>query len=298
MRIKSKSLFGSSLGGRPSTFSAAERRMGRLMREGEHPNDPPRGFDFPDSVDSLDGVPAKAKPLYKKDEATGRFVYDDITGLKNALEHEKREKGTLKGQLSQLSAFKELGITADEARELLEQRRTAEEQRLIDAGDFKSLKEQMEANHAASLADKDAVISRYKKFIEKTLVSDNARAVLASDDIKGNATLLLPVIRDRVEVAESDGEFQLVVKRPDGTPMLNEANGPATLKDLFMELRKAPEYADAFKGVNQSGGGAPNNPLGGGAPNGSLVRGKMSVKEKTAYISANGQEAYNNLPYN
>lgn len=301
MKIKSKALLGSMLSGRPSLYSAAERRMGRMMREGEHQQQQQQQkaptFEIPDALDTLDAIPAKLRPLYKKDEATGTFVYDDLTGLKNALEHEKREKGTLKGQLSQLAAFKDLGITAEEAAALRDQRNQQEEQRLKDAGDFDSLKKQMEENHNQTLAQKDQVIERYRKAIEKMMVSDNARAVLASDDIKGNPTLLLPVIRDRVEVAENDGDFKLVVKRQDGTPMLNETNEPATLKDLFMELRKAPEYADAFKGVNQSGGGAPNNQQGGGAPLGSLKRSAMSVKEKTTYIATHGQEAYNNLPF-
>jgi hypothetical protein len=80
--------------------------------------------------------------------------------------------------------------------------------------------------------------------------------------------------------------------------MLNGENKPATLKDLFLEMKGKPEYAGAFKGVNNSGGGAPPNGSGGkgGAPEGQKKRSEMSNLEKVTYIRQHGQAEYEKLP--
>lgn len=311
---KSTFLGGASGAALLGPMSATERRMGRYMRgpgDGDHPSggggggstptptptpSASGGFDFPDELDSLDNVPERARPLYVKDESSGKFKIDDLSGLRGALQHEKERRKTLAGENANLKKFKDLGKSPEEIQELLQREADAEEKRLKDEGDFESLKSQLQKNHADELEAKDKRISSLTKQIEKLMVTDNARAVLSEEDIQGNPTLLMPAIRDRVEVKENDeGDFLLVVKRPDGTPMLNTSNEPASIRDLALELRGNSEYSGAFKGVNQSGGGAPNK-SGGGAPSGNLSRSKMSVREKTAYIREHGQEAYMNLP--
>lgn len=280
------------LGGR----SAAERRMGRYMRA---PDDHPGGgFDFPDEVDSLDGVPERARFLYLKDEATGKFKYDDVSKLRSALEHEKAARRSAAQKAADAKKWEELGKTPEEIKELLEAQANAEEDRLKKAGDFDSLKAQLESNHAAELAKREERISALTKQIEKLMYSDQVKTVLADKDVEGNPTLLMGPLRDRVKIEEDSetGEFRMTVLNADGHPMLNSSNQPATLKDLALQFKSDENYAGAFKGVNQSGGGTPNK-QGGGAPINGKKRGEMTTSEKTAFIREHGHDEYNKLPY-
>lgn len=279
------------LGGR----SAVERRMGRYMRA---PDDhEPAPFAFPETVDTLDGVPERARPLYVKDEATGKFKYDDVSSLKSALEHEKQQRRSLAQKNGTLAKWEKLGKTPEEIEEMLTKQAEAEQQRLVDEGDFKSLKEQLEANHAAEITKREERINGLTKQIEKLMYSDQVKTVLADKDIEGNPTLLMAPLRDRVKIEEDSesGEFRLTVLNADGHPMLNSSNQPATLKDLALQFKGDENYAGAFKGVNQSGGGTPNK-QGGGAPINGKKRGEMTTSEKTAYIREHGAEAYEQLP--
>lgn len=280
------------LGGR----TAAERATGRLMRA---PDDHPGGgFDFPETVDSLDGVPERARPLYVKDEATGKFKYDDVSSLKSALEHEKQQRRSLAQKNGTLAKWEKLGKTPEEIEGMLQQQAEAEQQRLKDSGDFDALKAQLETNHQSALAAKDERIGKLTKQIEKLLYSDQIKTVLSDKDVEGNPVLLMGPLRDRVKIEEDSetGEFRMTVLNADGHPMLNSSNQPATLKDLALQFKSDENYAGAFKGVNQSGGGTPNK-SGGGAPINGKKRSEMSTTEKAAFVREHGADEYNKLPY-
>jgi hypothetical protein len=308
--VKVNNLMGSaSIGG----MTAAERQMGRYMRapdghEGDGGGAGGAGggsggggtgtgtIDLPDTLDTLDTLPAKLRPLYIKDDVTGKFNLDDVGSLRNAVGHIKNENKSLKGKMSQFKELENLGLSPDQIKQMAADRQSAEEKRLKDEGDFNALKQQLEENFNK---EKNGWQGREQKLvgtISKILVDDAARAVLTDPSVDGNPTLLLPLIRDRVKVTETDDGFGLQVLRPDGAPMLNPQNEPATLKDLFLEMKAKPEYAGAFRGVNQSGSGAPNGQGGDGGAIGSKKRSEMSTPEKVAFIAKNGQDAYFKLP--
>lgn len=280
------------LGGRTAT----ERRMGRYLRDPE--DHPPASFAFPETVDTLDSVPERARPLYVKDEATGKFKYDDISGLKSAFEHEKTARRSAAQKAAAAAKWEKLGKTPEEIQELLDAQAAAEEARLTEAGDFKSLKEQLEANHAAELGKRDERVTKLTKQIEKLMYSDQVKTVLADKEVEGNPTLLMGPLRDRVKIEEDSesGEFRMTVLNADGHPMLNASNQPATLKDLALQFKGDENYAGAFKGVNQSGGGT-SNKSGSGAPINSKKRGEMTTTEKADFVREHGADEYNKLPY-
>lgn len=294
-------------------MSAAEHAAGRYLRAPDGHGDSSGGGtgggggsggggvtvtlsgDLPASLDTLDAIPAPLRPLYRKGD-DGKFALDDIDSLRSVVGNIKNENKSLKGKVGQYKELEELGLTPEQIKQLKAEADAAQEKKLKDEGDFNSLKQQLEENLGK---EKEKWTGREKKLvgtINKILVDDAARATLADPEIEGNPTLLLPLIRDRVKVTETDDGFNLQVLRSDGAPMLNSKNEPATLKDLFLEMRGKPEYAGAFKGVNQSGGGAPSGGNGGGVP-GTKPRSKMNAAEKAAFISKNGADAYLSLPY-
>lgn len=284
-------------------MTASERRLGRYLRapEGHEGGDGGGSggggsqMDIPTSVDSLDALPVALRPFYI--EKDGKHVLDDIQALRGTVTNIKNENRSIKGRLSQYSEFDGLGLTIEEVKQLKQARDDAATQRAKDEGDFTALKDQMETNHQNEINTYKSRETKLLGTVQKLLVDDAARAVLAEKDVEGNPTLLLPLIRDRVKVTETDDGFLLEVLREDGVPMLNSQNKAASLKDLFLEMKGREEFAGAFKGSGQSGGGAPTGQggQGGGAP-GSMKRSEMSNAQKAVYIKQHGQDAYFKLP--
>ena len=129
------------------------------------------------------------------------------------------------------------------------------------------------------------------------MYSDQVKTVLADKEVEGNPTLLMGPLRDRVKIEEDSetGEFRMTVLNADGHPMLNSSNQPASLKDLALQFKGNEDYAGAFKGVNQSGGGTPNKQGAGGAIH-TKKRSEMTTTEKTNFVREHGPDEYNKLP--
>ena len=251
-------------------------------------------FAFPDVVDSLDAVPERARGLYTADG--DKFKYTDTGGLRNSLQSARNERDAARREAASAEAWKKLGKTPEEIEALLEKERTAEEEKARAEGNWDSLKTQMEDNHNTALAEKDKRINKLENTLKGTLIDSGLKSALADPEVEGNPLYLLPHLRGRVKFEETDEGFTTVVLREDGSPMLNGQNLPATLKDLALEFRSDEKWASAFKGLNQSGGGATGGNQGGGAGGGTKKRSEMSVHEKVAYIQANGQAKYEQLP--
>jgi FtsZ-binding cell division protein ZapB len=286
-------------------LTAAERAKGRPMRApdghgegGGEGGGGGGGLDLaalPDSLDDINAVPERLRGLYVKEGE--KFVYKDPAALRNALETTRTERNTYRQRAGVAAELEGLGLTIDEIRQLKEQRDNAETERLKKEGDFDSLKEQLETNFQNKEKGWQERERKLLKALETNMVDADARAVLAEEDLQGNPTLLLPHIRGRVKLVETDDGFERQVLTPDGkSPMLNADSKPATLRDLFTELKAKPEFSGAFKGVNQSGGGTPPNGGGGGTPPAGSKRSEMTPLQRVSYIEQHGQEAYLKLP--
>jgi hypothetical protein len=291
-------------------MTASERRVGRYLRapeghgsgeggeggSGGAPGGPGGGITIERSVADINAVPEPLRPFYRQEGSA--YVLDDPAELRGHLTNLKNENKTVKGKLANLRQLEELGLSPDEAKQLIADRDAAAERRAKEEGDWTSLREQLEANHNKKAEEWNGREKKLLTTIDRVLVQDAARSALSDPEIEGNPTLLLPLIRDRVKVTETEDGFELQVLREDGAPLLNGENKPATLKDLFLDMKAKPEYAGAFKGVNQSGGGAPpgKGGNGGGAP-GNLTRSTMTNIQKVSYIQEHGQAAYEALPF-
>lgn len=254
----------------------------------------PAAFDFPETVDDIQVVPERARGLYT--EKDGKWQYTDVGALKNSLTHARNEREAARREAAAAAEWKALGKTPEEIKALLDAEREREEKKLTEEGDWTALRTQMETNHTNALSEKDKRINKLMTTLEKALIHDSARAALADEEIGGNPLFLLPAINGRVKLEESEDGFTTVVLRADGTPQLNSDNKPATLKDLFLEFKAQPEWAGAFKGLGQSGGGASGDQQRGGGAPGNLKRSEMTPVAKAAFIKEHGQEKYLALP--
>lgn len=139
----------------------------------------------------------------------------------------------------------------------------AERKKAASEGDFKALEKQLVDRHAVELGTRDKRITTLQSALEQRLVDAEAARELA--EAKGSVKVLLPHVKARTKVVETDGVFSVVVVDEAGNPRIADGKGtPMTLKGLVAEMRDDAEFARAFEGSGSSGGGASKSSAGGG----------------------------------
>jgi len=133
-----------------------------------------------------------------------------------------------------------------EAGKLAEQQITAAKQALMQT-------------HEAALNEKDTVIAKLDAALDDALVESAIANALADGEVKGNPTLLTPLMRKHVTRKEADGVFKVVVVDKDGNPKVNGKADPMSVKEFALELKGDKQYAGAFEGSGHSGGGGSND---------------------------------------
>jgi hypothetical protein len=252
---------------------------------------------FEQTVDSLESVAEDARPFYRKG-ADGKFnliTADSIEKLETSLGRTKTERDEAKKAAAAVKGWESLGKTPEEIQQLLQERADAETANAEKKGEWEKLKQQMADNHAKELDTFKSREGKLKGSLEKHLIDAAATAAIA--ELKGVPTLLLPHIRDRVKVEEKDDDFVVTVLAADRkTPQLNDKNEPMTIKELVASMREDDTFGRAFEGSGHSGGGGAGGGGGSGGGSTGLRKSQMSIKEKTAFMTEHGHEAYRALP--
>lgn len=243
------------------------------------------------SVDSVDGLEESVRGLYT--EKDGKFVLnveglEDTSGLKTALQKERRERGELEKKVKR---WEGLGKTDEEITALIAKHDETAQTEAERKGEWDKLRTQMNDKHAKDLQAKDEKISAYQKRLNAELV--DARATSAIAAAKGVPDLLLPHVQRQVKV---DEEFNVIVVDAKGDPRVNGKGEPLSITDLIEEMKANDVYGRAFEGSGHSGSGMrPNN--GGGGPAGRIT--KADLKDRTArakFVDDHGVAAYSALP--
>lgn len=218
-------------------------------------------------VDSLESVAEEHRALYVKDGEKFRLQldgYEDPTGLKSALEKERK---AARDADKQAKAWAALGKTPEEISDLLEAQQKVEEERATKSGEWDKLKQQMLEKHQVEIAKKDDAIKAMRGHLERYLVDAAGTAAIA--EAKGVPALLLPHVKSAVRVIEDNGEFVVRVVGADGNPRVNGKGDFLSIADLVGEMRQSEVYGRAFEpsgtsggGANQSANGAAGKPIG------------------------------------
>jgi hypothetical protein len=179
-----------------------------------------------------------------KVESTDGRVLEDTSGLRSALEATRAERKTLE---SQLTTFE--GIDVEEYKELKTNKgkhtSTTEAQ----------LKE-VETKYKTELAGKDERIKSLHSNLHKTKVQDAARAALSK--VGASTTLLLPHVVSQLSMIEANNEFQVRVMNADGSERITRkenASHPMDIEEFVLSFKENPEFAGAFPGNKNKGGG-------------------------------------------
>lgn len=232
-------------------------------------------FDFSTNgtVDSLDKVPEQFRPVYSQGQ-DGKFtinptmkgIADAITGLNGALKNERKTTATLKGQKDVTSVVKEtFGVdTIEEVKAKIDEltQQIAEKSKVDPAKIKADIEKAFGVKEEGYKADK----AKMQATLDKYLVDSAGLAALA--EAKGNAKLLMPIIKSQAVVVPDGDEYVVRIKDPSGDYRGNGAGGFMTVADLVKELKTSSDYGVAFASDAPSGGCKPQGgrPTGGKPP--------------------------------
>ena len=254
-------------------------------------------------VDDLKTVDEKYQGAYREDGgkyylngiASGNVEIADTAALKNALNQERKRAD---GAAKSAKAFEKYAdVDLDAAVDALG--RIAE----FDAGNIdmeaevqrklKAQADQLVAQHGEKLSASEA---KSKKLMGKlrTLLVDNV-AINAINEAKGNVKNLLPHVRGRVEVVETEeGDYGIRVLTEQGEPAVDGEAKPIDINALVKGFEK--EFPFAFKGVGSTGGGgAGKENIGGTGEGGKLVLSQDDARDPVRYRAAKERAAKEGL---
>ncbi len=221
-------------------------------------------FDFTTNgtVDSIDKVPEQFRSVYSQGQ-DGKFVInptmkgivDAITGLNGALKNERKATTALKGQKDVASAVKEIfGVDSlDEVKAKVDEltQQVAEKSKVDPAKIKADIEKAFSVKEEGYKADK----AKMQATLDKYLVDSAGLAALA--EAKGNAKLLMPIIKSQAVVVPDGDEYVVRIKDPSGDYRGNGAGGFMTVADLVKELKASSDYGVAFASEALNGGGRP-----------------------------------------
>lgn len=207
-------------------------------------------------------VPAELRPAYElkgdkyalNDKLGSVFTMFD--GL--AMNYSKTTKtlqdtqAESKARREEVAAWKKLGEAPDKVGAMLKELQDkVATNATVKPEEIRAAIEQEYAPKLDTLSkERDAIYAT----LETTLVEKEALAALAEH--KGNAKLLMPVIKGMVSVTKLDnGSYSAVVRRADGSVRAGPDGNPLTLNALVGELRLDKDLAAAFTVETKSGTG-------------------------------------------
>lgn len=206
-------------------------------------------------VSDLSEIDSSLHNLYEEAGDSYRLKVDGIedTGaLKRAKDHEKESRKRAEAKAREL----------EERLSQLEQvARSAEEQKAKSSGDIDALEKSWAGKLSAREQELNAKISALNASLQHTLVDKEAEKLAASLAIEGSSALLVPHIKQRLGVQESEEGFKTMVLDEFGKP------SALTIGELINEFKARPEFSPVLAGSRASGGGAQGSNKSGSALN-------------------------------
>lgn len=214
--------------------------------------------------DTLGRAPEGFRGAYEKGD-DGKFrigegykpFVEAITGLNGALGNERKTTKTLKSQKDiseQLRALGDFNSIDDVKAHIDQMAETIASQSKVDPA---KLKADIQATFDKDLAKKDGELDAMRGTLNRYMVDSAAIAALA--EAKGNSKLLMPLIREQVELAQDGDDYVVRVKDGQGSWRGDGKGGYMTISDLVAEMRASSDYGAAFESDN-AGGTQQGNP--------------------------------------
>lgn len=219
-------------------------------------------------VDNLDNVDEALRPMYK--EVGDHFILDvegmvsideikthpETQGLVSALDKEREARKDFERKNRELER-RQGSFTDDDVKELTELRdvkKTAEEERRRQAGEFDSWRDEIGSEHKTVLASKDEIIKGLQSSIRSDRVGRQISEACAEHGAP--ATLMQSYIKEHVR-SEFDDEGTLSVSVVDGEGMrMVDGDGqPLGVGGFVKKLADSKEFGQYFTSKQKSGSG-------------------------------------------
>lgn len=190
--------------------------------------------------------------VYRIADTHKPFV-EAITGLNGALKNERNNSKTLKSQKDVGSVLKEqLGFeTVEEAKARLDELT----QQVASASKVDPAKIRADIERTFN-TEKEGLLGENKAMQEtlnRYMVQSAAVSALAA--AKGNEKLLMPLIKEQVELVKDGDDYVVRVKDGAGDYRGNGKGGFMSVEELVLEMRGSKDYAAAFESDQQGGSG-------------------------------------------
>lgn len=244
------------------------------------------------TVDSLDAVPEAFRTSYKQDDATKKFILQevsipdpvDVTGIVKSRDDVLKEKKALEAKYA--------GVDIDTYNKLVTDQAAADKAKLEGKGQWEVLQQQLVEKHQKELDAGKARAAHLQSALEARLVDAEATRAIAA--AKGVPELLLPHVKAHIKVFEEDGEFVAKVVDAKGSPRIGDTKGtPMTISQLVDEMKATEVFGRAFEASGAGGSGASSNGNSGGGAAGKKTMSrtdwsKLNAQESTAFFAAGG----------
>ena len=223
-------------------------------------------FDFATNqeVESLDAVPENFRVFYveagegfkvnSEDGATAAAVAS-ISGLAKSLNAARNDA---KNNKVDLSALADYGTNPVDIAEAVTAKMTELNDQIKAGGkakiDVDKIKADLSAAHATEMEKRDAREQGLQGQLYGMLVTSEATKAIT--DNKGIPELLMPFIKDQVQVVEQDGNLNAYVVDGDNNQRYSGTTGaPMTIAELVVEMKGNKQFGRIFESETPSGPG-------------------------------------------
>ena len=218
-------------------------------------------IELNDMVKVLGLTEEQASKMNEVQEAFNKVYQNEIEAEKTGLLNKNQEL------LEKLRSAKEKMIPEDfdmdgykdyveNKDKILEEKRKAEEEKLIATQNWDKLKNDMTNKHEQTINEltlnKDNEINHLRSALDSTIIENES--LKAIEEAKGNQTLLMPHIKNNIQtyLDESTGQYKTRVVDAAGNQRMNtETGNPYQIKDLISELQADERFAGAFPTMNK-----------------------------------------------
>lgn len=187
-------------------------------------------------------------------EAANGWSFENVAGLKSALEKNQTEAQTATKELKKAQG--ELAKSQERITELESSQGDDEKKRQEQIDEIKT---RLRTEHEKETEELRTTLQGREAQLQESLIEGAAIRAINDPEIKGKQALLLPLVKSRAKLEpDNDGNLRVVLYKEDGkTQLLNGKAEPASFKDLLAEMRSQPEYGSAFGGDTIPGGDTP-----------------------------------------
>lgn len=211
---------------------------------------------------------------------------ENVTGLKSALEAERKNVRDAK-KLHRETVEKYKDIDPEKAREAMTKIQEIDDAAAVEAGKFEELKtrliQEKEDGIAGVKTELGTKLSKAESALKREMIDNQIIAAAGIEKaFPASVITLTKLVREYVDL---DDEYNPVIKDGHGT----------TIAELMQNLKATDEFGIFFEADVTTGSGGSTQARGGTGKTAAKKASEMSSKEKAAFITANGLEAWKAL---